>query len=100
VRNASGVAALTGPSRVVAPLVAVLDAVTFAAPVTASTSMTVQVVGTNISAPVDGSGVFVLTVCRQETFLQSPHRPRLAVLARWRVTWVHDYLVATEIRIV
>jgi hypothetical protein len=55
---------ITARSITASPLsdavLAVLDRLTFAVRVTASTGLTVTVIGTNITAAVDGSGRFVL----------------------------------------
>jgi hypothetical protein len=55
------VAALQGPSsRLVAPLLAAIDLLTFAQPVAADNKITVTVAGTDITATLSGSGNFVL----------------------------------------
>lgn len=61
VRNVSGVASSISPApRLFARLLAALDAVTFAKPLAANSNVTVTVVGTSISATLNGSGQFVL----------------------------------------
>jgi hypothetical protein len=60
-RDAAGVALSSPPSRIFAPLLAALDAVTFAKPLVAASNVTVTVVGTSITATLSGTGSFVLT---------------------------------------
>lgn len=50
----------TPPTRAVAAVLAVLDTVTFATPVQATTGFTVTVAGTNITTTLNDSGKFVL----------------------------------------
>lgn len=58
VRNSTQASAT--PSRLLAPLLAAVDALMFTQPVAASNNVTVSVVGTSIMAPLSGSGTFVL----------------------------------------
>jgi hypothetical protein len=60
-RPAADLASAVSPSRLFAPVLAALDAVTFTKPVGASSGLTVTVVGTSITATLSGSGNFVLT---------------------------------------